>query len=158
MKQIKEIEYEEFNNINSLSENDRLLINAAHQSAEKAYAPYSKYHVGAAVLLDNNEIVVGNNQENAAYPSGQCAERVTAFYASAIHPNKTMKAMAITAISNDSDLSMPPFPCGSCRQVLAEYESRQHHPIRIILCAQNGHVIIFNSIQDLLPWAFVTEQ
>lgn len=156
MKNIKEIEYEEFENIDALPEKDRYLIGAAYQSAEKAYAPYSKYHVGAAILLDNNEIVVGNNQENAAYPSGQCAERVTAYYASAIHPDQTMKALAITAISNDSNLSMPPFPCGSCRQVLAEYESRQQKPIRIILCAQDGHVIVFKSVQDLLPWAFVT--
>ncbi|MDD4848687.1 MAG: cytidine deaminase [Bacteroidales bacterium] len=156
MKNCKQIEYEEFDNIDSLSETDRLLLQTAFKSAEKAYAPYSKYHVGAAILLDNNEIIAGNNQENAAYPSGQCAERVTAFYASAIYPDQTMKAIAITAISEESNLSMPPFPCGSCRQVLAEYESRQQQPIRIILYAQNGHLIIFKSVQDLLPWAFVT--
>lgn len=158
MKKIKTIEYEEFENTDQLSARDRDLIDAAYKSAQKAYAPYSKYHVGAAILLGNDEIISGNNQENVAYPSGQCAERVTAYYASAIYPEQTMDVLAITAISENSQLSMPPFPCGSCRQVLAEYESKQKKPIRIILYAQNKKVIIFKSVQDLLPWAFTSEQ
>lgn len=156
MKKIKEIEFEEFDNIDLLSEKDKVLIEAALEAAKKAYAPYSKYHVGSAVLLKNKKIIEGNNQENIAYPSGLCAERVATFYASSAYPDEIMDSIAITAISNDSKISLPPFPCGSCRQVLAEYESKQHQPIRVILYAQNGKVIIFKSVQDLIPWAFVS--
>lgn len=155
MKKVKVIEFEEFESINFISEQDKELIEAANKAAKKAYAPYSKYHVGAAVRLKNKEIIEGNNQENIAYPSGLCAERVAIFYASAAYPDETMESIAIAAISDNSEISILPFPCGSCRQVLSEYENKQKMPIRVILYAQNGKVIIFKNVQDLIPWAFV---
>ena len=147
--------YTEYDSMSELPDNECLLIERAQQSAKDAYAPYSKFHVGAAVLLENGEIITGNNQENAAYPSGLCAERVAVFYAMATHPKTAITAIAITAFSDDSVLKIPPFPCGACRQVLAEYEYRHKKPIRFILHAQSGKTIIIDGIENLLPFPFV---
>ena len=147
--------YKEYESMSELADNERFLIERAQQSAKDAYAPYSKFHVGAAVLLDNGEIITGNNQENAAYPSGLCAERVAVFYAMATHPQRAITAIAITAFSDESVLKIPPFPCGACRQVLAEYEYRHKKPIRFILHAQSEKTIILDGIDNLLPFPFV---
>jgi cytidine deaminase len=152
-----EINYTEYANLSELSDGDRLLVEQAQQAAKNAYAPYSKFHVGAAVLLKNGEIITGNNQENAAYPSGLCAERVTLFYAMATHPKAEIEAIAITALSENSSLKTPPFPCGACRQVLAEYEYRQKKPVRFILHAQSGKTIVMEGVENLLPFPFVDE-
>jgi len=156
-KETLEISYVEYEKLSELPDKDRSLIERAQQSAKDAYAPYSKFHVGTAVLLETGEIVTGNNQENAAYPSGLCAERVAVFYAMATHPNTAIAAIAITAFSDDSLLKIPPFPCGACRQVLAEYEHRQKKTLRLILHAQSGKTVVMEGVDNLLPFPFVNE-
>ncbi len=135
---------------------DRLskLITAAEQAAAGAYAPYSRFQVGAALLLGNGEVVTGSNQENAVYPCGLCAERTAAFAASAKYPDVPFVALAITAINPDKPLSRPVSPCGSCRQVLHEYQKRFDRPIEVILSGQVGPVYHFSNIEDLLPYTF----
>jgi len=133
------------------------LIESAKQQTEKSYAPYSQFNVGAAVLLENGEIVGGNNQENAAYPSGLCAERVAMFYANAQCPDTKPIAIAIAAKNADGFLKTPISPCGSCRQVLLESEMRYGEKIRIFLYGTEK-IYLLNSVQDLLPFAFSQEQ
>jgi cytidine deaminase len=119
-----------------------------------AYAPYSKFKVGAAVLLEDGTVITGNNQENIAYPSGLCAERVALFAAGANNADKQVRSIAITAegdLLKDSEIVSP---CGGCRQVMLETERRQKSPCRIILVGQNGNALVFNSAEDLLPLAF----
>ncbi len=130
------------------------LMQQAINTRKNAYAHYSNFYVGAAVLLDSNEIILGNNQENAAYPSGLCAERVALFSASANFPKAKVKALAITASPKDSSLSNPVAPCGSCRQVIAEYEFKQQKQLPIYFMGKVGKIIKVNSIKDLLPLAF----
>ena len=156
MKKIKlEQIFEEFESIKELSEEDRNLMIEAGKAAENAYAPYSKFHVGAAVLLDNGVIVRGNNQENAAYPSGLCAERVALFAAGAHYSGIGIKSIAITAYSElKKNHKQAVSPCGDCRQVMAEYEHRYHHNIRLIMEAENGKYIVSDSVRQLLPYMF----
>lgn len=130
------------------------LVKKAISSAEDAYAPYSRFRVGAAVLLDDGTVHIGNNQENAAYPSGLCAERVAMFSASAHHPGKKVKAIAVFARGEDSSYTDPVTPCGSCRQALLEYENKQDSPIPVYMSGPNGKVIRAESIKALLPMAF----
>lgn len=148
------IQYEEFDHYTELSVEEKHLVEKAYQVCDKAYAPYSEFKVGAAILLENNEIIVGNNQENSAYPSGLCAERVALFYAGANFPETSIQTIVVVAkgelLSNEQHLS----PCGSCRQVMSESEKRQNSPIKVILVSQNGKVVVFSSIMDLLPFAF----
>jgi cytidine deaminase len=129
------------------------LCSQALQSAETAYAPYSKFQVGAALLLANGVVVLGNNQENAAYPSGLCAERVAIFYANATYPNEPVEAIAITAIQNGEQVPMPIAPCGSCRQVIAETQFRYGNKIKILLFSSQKIWEIVDSNQ-LLPCSF----
>jgi len=145
------ITYDVFDRLEDLSPEDRKLLEAATQAAKGAYAPYSKFHVGAAVLVENGNIVVGNNQENLAYPSGLCAERVAGFSASALNPNQKIMAIAITAFTNEFVTDKPIPPCGACRQSLIEYEIRDNHPIRCILRGSTGQIYVFHSMVDLLP-------
>lgn len=143
----------EFQNIEELPENDQKLLLEARKITAKAYAPYSGFHVGAAVLLGNGEIVAGNNQENSAYPSGLCAERVALFYANANYPDSEVKSIAVSAQKNKILVDDSVKPCGSCRQALAEAEIRFNHPIRIILDGQNS-IIVLNGVESLLPLSF----
>ena len=154
-KGIIKLSYTEYDILSELSGKDRLLVDRALQSAKNAYAPYSKFQVGAAILLNDGKIIAGNNQENAAYPSGLCAERVAVFYAMATHPKEKIEAIAIAAFSDDSSHETPPFPCGSCRQVLAEYEYLQKKPIRFIFHAQSGKTVIIEGVDNILPFPFV---
>ncbi len=133
------------------------LFEAAKRATKDAYAPYSHFHVGAAALLSNGEIIIGNNQENAAYPSGLCAERVALFYASAKFPGKEVKALAITIDYDavDTDEIIP--PCGGCRQVIAESQAKQEQDITIYLLGRDQHVCVIDSIGQLLPLAFSRE-
>jgi cytidine deaminase len=133
---------------------DRLLLDKAESASHNAYAPYSHFRVGAAVLLDNGLIVTGNNQENAAYPSGLCAERVAVFAAMSQHPNAVVKAIAITANSDAFIVDTPVTPCGSCRQVIAEYEHKSQSGIKLILGGATGKILIFENMGALLPFAF----
>tara|TARA_R110000868_G_scaffold67582_2_gene200414 strand:- start:1095 stop:1577 length:483 start_codon:yes stop_codon:yes gene_type:complete len=130
------------------------LMEQAISTRKNAYAPYSKFRVGTAILLDNGKIVLGSNQENAAYPSGLCAERVAVFQAGAIYPNAKITKMAITAASDTNKTTEPIPPCGACRQSIAEYEVRQESQIEIYFMGETGEVYKSNSLKNLLPLLF----
>jgi cytidine deaminase len=138
----------------SLEPADALLLEAAKKAASHAYAPYSKFRVGAAVRLADGQIVSGSNQENASYPAGICAERVTLSAASATFPDMAVTDMALTYINESGSGSRPISPCGICRQTLAEYEQRFGQSIRLVLGGLSGEVYIINRATDLLPFAF----
>jgi len=140
--------------VNELPEDVRLLMEAAVNARKVSYAPYSKFHVGAALLLDNGTTVIGSNQENAAYPSGLCAERVAVFYAGAAHPAVKINKMAITAAAEEKVVAEPIPPCGACRQSIAEYELKQEQPIEIWFMGETGKVYKSDSLQNLLPMVF----
>ncbi len=148
------INYDWYSHWNTLSETEKELVSLAQNCMSKAYAPYSQFKVGASVLLENGQIICGNNQENIAYPSGTCAERVALFYANANYPAIHVETIVIVA---EGDLISPEMcisPCGSCRQVIAESEQRQGKEISIVLVAQNGETWRFSSIKDLLVFPF----
>lgn len=137
-----------------LTPEDKSLVNIAIDSASNAYAPYSQFRVGSAVLLSNGLVVKGNNQENAAYPSGLCAERVAMFYANANYPESSITAIAVVVVDSEGNvIEQNISPCGSCRQALAESEMRFRKPIKVLLASKKS-VLIFNSIEDLLPLSF----
>ena len=138
------------------SEQD-LIANTQH-ALSNAYAPYSGFLVGASVLLENGEIINGSNQENAAYPSGLCAERVALFYAGAKYPEVAIKTIAISAKSKTFEIDDVVSPCGACRQVMAEYQQKQGQDIRLLLHSPNDEVLIANSVTDLLPFMFNSEK
>ena len=144
---IEELSYDE------LAEIDQELINNAKESTKNSYAPYSNFSVGAAVLLNNNEIISGSNQENAAYPSGLCAERTTLFYANSRYPNVPVKTLAIAARTENGFIDEPIPPCGACRQVILETEKRYKQPIKIILYGSKK-IYIIKGINALLPLSF----
>lgn len=139
-----------------LSEKDRQLVEAAKKATNGSYAPYSKFLVGAAVRLQDDTIVVGANQENAAYPSGLCAERTALFAAGAQHPDQAVIALAIAARKGKRFLPQPISPCGACRQVISGFEERSGIPIRILLYGTEG-VLVSEGIKPLLPLSFVDE-
>lgn len=139
-----------------LSPEYQSLVDAAKKQTELSYAPYSKFQVGAAILLENGEIALGNNQENVAYPSGLCAERVAMFHANSQNPDAAPKALAIAAFTDGAFLSVPIAPCGACRQVLLESEERFGEDIEVLLCGDE-EIIRINSCKDLLPLAFGRE-
>lgn len=143
-----------YKSICQLDNTDFNLMQKAVEARKKAYAPYSKFNVGCAILLDNETIVLGNNQENAAYPSGMCAERIAIWKASSEFPNVKIKKIAITAASSLNKVDKPIAPCGGCRQTLSEYEINQKQPIEIIFMGEIGQVVKINSLLDLLPFSF----
>ena len=146
--------YQEYDSSEELPENERDLLKQAKSVLNSAYAPYSKYHVGAAVLLENGKIYTGNNQENMAFPSGLCAERVALYAAAANNPGITVRAIAITARSEAFPVTEPVPPCGSCRQSLIEYEMLSQKRIKVILMGETGKVIVIDGIDHLLPFSF----
>mgnify|MGYP003666866379 CR=1 FL=1 len=154
MKKELKITYEHFSNLSELSVEDQDYVAKAREVAKKAHAPYSKFYVGATLLLENGEIILGSNQENIAFPSGLCAERVALFYAGANFPDVGVKKLIVVAngdlIAKDAVLS----PCGGCRQVMLESQSRQKENFPIYLIGQDDSVHIFSSIYDLMPMAF----
>lgn len=143
-----------FSNISELSSEDKMLMDKAVEARGKAYAPYSKFSVGAALLLENNEVILGNNQENAAYPSGMCAERVAIWKAGSDYPNVKILKLAISASSTISKVDKPVGPCGACRQSLSEYEIKQKQPFPIIFMGEVGEIIKTPSLDSLLPFSF----
>ncbi|MDC6366523.1 MULTISPECIES: cytidine deaminase [Flavobacteriaceae] len=143
-----------YESLEELSQNEQKLLQQAAEAREKAYSPYSNFKVGAAVELENGEIVIGNNQENASYPSGLCAERVAVFHAGAKFPGVPIKAIAISATSNNYVVDMPAAPCGNCRQSIIEYEQKQKSPISIMLRGEVGPIYKCDSMADILPLAF----
>lgn len=143
-----------FDDLLELPQEIQNLMKNAIQARDKAYAPYSKFNVGAAILLENGEIITGSNQENASYPSGLCAERTAIYYAGAKYPGIEIKSMAITATSQNTPLEQPIPPCGACRQAIAEYEVKQKTPISIYFMGEKGKVAKAASLKDLLPLLF----
>ncbi len=143
-----------YDDINELPTEIQNLMNSAVEVRKNAYAPYSKFSVGAALLLDNGEVVVGSNQENASYPSGLCAERTAIFYAGAKYPENDILKMAITASSQNKTRDKPIPPCGACRQSIAEYEMKQNRPIEIYFMGATGKVVKSDSLANLLPLLF----
>ncbi len=133
---------------------DRSLLDRAREAAESAYAPYSGFRVGAALLLESGEVVIGSNQENASYPSGLCAERVAVFQKGARFPDGVIAVLAVAVLAEGRDLKAPAAPCGNCRQSLLEYEVRQKRPIRILLHADGAPVYECPSVGALLPLGF----
>lgn len=152
-KEIK-IAYHKAKSVDELSTDDRRMFDLAIEAMHNAYAPYSQFKVGCALLLENGEVVKGSNQENMAYPSGLCAERVALFSASANFPGVPIKILAVVAqpIAEDADMTIS--PCGSCRQVMVEYERIQNQPMRIITGAANGTIMLTDNTHVLLPLAF----
>jgi len=138
---------------NELAESQKRLVEKAKEQVGKAYAPYSHFQVGAAVELANGEIFAGSNQENAAYPSGLCAERVAMFYANAQFPQTAVKSIAIAAYTNGEFLKSPVTPCGSCRQVMLESETRFDSEIEVILYGSE-HIYLIRNVKQLLPLCF----
>jgi len=136
-----------------LNKEEKKIIDAAKEASTRAYAPYSGFRVGAAILLSNKEIVTGNNQENAAYPSGLCAERTALFYANAQFSEQAVDAIAIAAYSNGDFTEKPISPCGACRQVILEAQNRYKQPIRIYLYGKK-EIYIIEKITDILPLSF----
>ena len=145
-------------NWESLQTIDISVVNKAFEAMEKAYAPYSKFKVGAALLLEDGQIIQGNNQENIAYPSGLCAERVALFHAGAQFPGIAVDLICIVAKGDLMPISQLLSPCGACRQVMLESENRQNKPIRIILINQDNRTMCIDSVQNLLPFGFGTFQ
>lgn len=155
MKRITEIKIQitEVDKASELSEIENKLLETAKKTALQAYAPYSKFQVGCAVLLDNGEIISGNNQENIAYPSGLCAERVALFHAHAMFPNAKVKCMVVVAHFNGKFTLNPVYPCGACRQVILETELRNQSPVKIVMAGETKIQSVL-SIKDILPLTF----
>ncbi len=147
-------DYTVFDTISELDTKSQELMNIAIKARKQAYAPYSKFNVGAAILLDNGEIIIGNNQENAAYPSGMCAERVAIYSAGSRYPKIPMLKLAISASSSLKEVIQPVAPCGACRQAISEYEVTQNRPIEIFFMGESGKIIKVDSLKDLLPLGF----
>lgn len=150
-----QINYVEYEGLGGLLESDQELILRAREAAQGGYAPYSGYRVGAAVLLVHGVVVTGNNQENAAYPSGMCAERTALYYAASQHPDKAVVAMAVSVLDRQGQIAMAK-PCGACRQVIAESEDRGGHPIRILLDGPDT-ILLLTGVDSLLPLRFTRD-
>lgn len=146
--------FDVYTNETDLPNEERLLLMNARKSVESAYAPYSHFNVGAAILLENGETICGSNQENAAYPSGLCAERVAIFYAGAKFPNVKIKAIAVTVKAENQVIGEPVTPCGGCRQVISEYEIKHKQKIKMVMAGETGKVLVAESIESLLPLMF----
>lgn len=145
---------EVYQSIGELDAPDAALLTAARKITSQAYAPYSKFSVGAAALLSNGEILTGTNQENASYPVAICAERVLLSCIASLHPGVPVNTMAISYHNLNGESDHPISPCGICRQSLTEYEERVNHPIRIILSGQKGEIFIISKASELLPLSF----
>ena len=155
MKEVKiESTFYVFDTLTDLPEGVQHLMKEASQAREKAYAPYSKFNVGAALALDNGKTIIGSNQENASYPSGLCAERTAIYYKGAQYPDAKILKMAIIAGSQNKPTTTPIPPCGACRQAIAEYEVSQNSPIEIYFMGETGKVVRSNSLANLLPLVF----
>jgi cytidine deaminase len=149
--------YKSYCSIDELIPIDKKLLKKAEEILEQAYSVYSGFSVGAAALLDNGEIIVANNQENIAYPSSMCAERVLFYFCKSNFPNCKIEKVAITVKAVEKTIDEPISPCGACRQVMFEYERNQQNSIKILLKGEVGKVFELSSIEDLLPLAFKTD-
>ncbi|WP_282044172.1 cytidine deaminase [Winogradskyella flava] len=155
MKEVNiETKLEVYDDIIELPADVQKLLASAVEARDNAYSPYSKFNVGAALLLENDEVIIGSNQENASYPSGLCAERTAIYYAGAKYPNTKILKMAISASSRNQITDKPIPPCGACRQSIAEYEIKQDQPIEIFFTGAKGKVVKSESLVNLLPLLF----
>ncbi|MDG1346980.1 MAG: cytidine deaminase [Crocinitomicaceae bacterium] len=154
MRKELSIAYDYYNTVQELSKSDQKFIEKAHEAAKTAHAPYSRFHVGAALLMSDGEVILGSNQENIAFPSGLCAERVALFYAGANFPGKSVQKLFVVAKGDLIDKKAILSPCGSCRQVMLESRKRQEIDFQIYLIGQDDSVTVFASIYDLMPFAF----
>ena len=152
------ISFEQYAGIGELEEQDQSLCKKAEQALESSYSPYSKFRVGTAIRLASGEIILGSNQENLAYPSGLCAERVALFSIGSNQPNAVIESMAITAQTDKFDITKPITSCGGCLQVMAEFERKQVTPIEVIFYCLNGEVLKVPSVKSLLPFSFVEDR
>lgn len=153
-EKIFQFEYEVYTSSKDLKPGDAELLARAREVTKQAYAPYSRFFVGAVARLSNGQTVAGTNQENASYPVGICAERVLLGNAATLYPGVSIDTLAISYNNKELKSDHPISPCGMCRQALLEYEARTHHPIRLILSGQEGNVYIVKTISNLLPFAF----
>jgi len=149
---------QQFNSIEELNTVSKNLMLSAKEAAKNAYAPYSKFNVGCALLLENGEIILGNNQENIAYPSGLCAERTAVFYAGANFPNIPIKMLAVTAFAKSYEVNQPVMPCGACLQSMSEFELRFSKPIQIILQGNSGPIYVAEGTKTFLPFQFFIKE
>lgn len=149
-----EVSFNKFERTKDLPQDIQELFKKAIKVRENAYAPYSSFLVGCALLLDNGEIVSGSNQENASYPSGLCAERTAIYYAGATYPKAKIVKMAIVAGSTNQITDTPIPPCGACRQAISEYEFKQEAPIEIYFKGEEGAIVYSESLVNLLPLSF----
>ncbi|HNY02128.1 MAG TPA: cytidine deaminase [Bacteroidales bacterium] len=155
MKQITHsIHYQEYDSVEELAPRDRELFDRAREAVGGSYAPYSHYHVGAAVRMANGKVATGSNQENMSFPAGLCAERVAVFSAASSNPGVAVTDIAITAKAEAFEVNEPVPPCGMCRQAIVEYEMKFNQPIRLILGGDQGKIFIFEGMRSLLPLAF----
>jgi cytidine deaminase len=146
--------FETFKNLEELDNESKYLVHKAKEAAHHAYAPYSKFHVGAALMLEDGTVVTGSNQENAAYPLCMCAERVALYTVASQHPGKRITKMAIVAHKKNHKELAAAGSCGACRQVMAEFEERQHKPFEIIMHHTDSQWIKCASANSLLPFIF----
>lgn len=152
------VSFKEYNAITELDPADEELCHHAVIAMKNSHSPYSKFRVGAALRLKSGKIILGSNQENAAYPSGLCAERVALFHWGANHPDDPIEAMAVTAFTEEFPILKPVTSCGSCLQVLAEYERKQGIPVKTILYCLDGPTWVINGIETFLPFLFFEER
>lgn len=154
MKQKFEFEFEQWEDIQSLNESEGLLLKAARNATKTAFAPYSKFKVGAAALLSNGQVVIGSNQESASYPVGICAERTLLNSIGSQFSSESIIAMAISYDTEKTACDTPISPCGMCRQSLLDFENRYYSPIKLILAGQTGPIMVMDSVKNLLPFGF----
>ena len=152
------ISFEQYSGISELPENDKELCENAERALATSYSPYSKFRVGTAIRLLSGEIILGSNQENLAYPSGLCAERVALFAIGSNQPDAIIESMAITAQTDNFEITKPVTSCGGCLQVMAEFERKQTTPIAVIFYCLNGEVLKVPSVKSLLPFSFVEDR
>lgn len=152
------IHYTELDSREELGKQDYELLKKSEEARERAYSPYSNFKVGAALVLENGKIFTGNNQENASFPVGLCAERVALFAAHSQYPDEKINTLVVTASGSEKVLETPISPCGSCRQVFTEFEKEQGSPMRIILASGKGKILVFEEADSLLPLSFFSNQ
>jgi cytidine deaminase len=159
MEEIKTIStIQQYTTINELSPDDQHLLNEAKDAVNTSYAPYSKFHVGCALILENGVIIKGSNQENIAYPSGLCAERVAIFHAGAAYPDVPIKTMAITVKAEGYLVDKPITSCGACLQSMSEFELKFNKPMRIILQGETGNIWVADSLRTFMPFMFWVDE
>ena len=157
-KEVYQFSYEVYDSAEELNPADAALLQNAREVTVHAYAPYSRFRVGAAARLDNGQVVTGTNQENASFPAGICAERVLMSTASSLYPGIPIQTLAVSYHNDNGPSDNPISPCGICRQSLQEFEQRTGKPIRLLLSGEKGPVYVFLQSNNLLPFAFTAEE